>query len=57
MADVWPDEHPFSQCAHCGAGFEPEVNYPVVTRGGGAEQLELYSFCDDECMRAWADGD
>lgn len=57
MSDSWPAEHPFGACAHCGAAFEPDVSYPVVTRGGGDRKLELYSFCDEECRQVWDDED
>lgn len=53
MSDRWTGDHPFGTCANCGDAFEPEVSYPVVTRDGGDGELELYSFCDEECMRAW----
>lgn len=57
MTERTSDEHPFGVCAHCGAAFEPDVSYPVVTRGGGDRELELYSFCDEGCQRAWDGAD
>lgn len=53
MEDSLPEEHPFVVCANCGDPFVPDVSYPVVTRGGGDRELELYSFCDEACMHAW----
>lgn len=53
MVDRWTDDHPFGACAHCGDAFERDVSYPVATRGGGDQEIELYSFCDDACMQAW----
>jgi hypothetical protein len=53
MAANWSEGHPFATCANCGDAFETDVSYPVVTRGGGDRELELYSFCDEECRRTW----
>lgn len=51
------NQHPFRECAHCGASFEPGVSYPVETCEGPDGQLELYSFCDEACRAAWAGDD
>lgn len=43
----------FDACSRCGAAFEPDVRYPTVTREASDGRLELYSFCDAECLAAW----
>lgn len=53
MAADQIDRHPFGACANCGSPFEPEVSYPVETLEGADGDLELYSFCDDDCRSAW----
>lgn len=44
---------PFGTCAHCNTALEPGERYPVETRGEPDGELELYSFCDEACRRAW----
>lgn len=55
MASATGDGHPFEGCANCGASFEHGVSYPVETREGPDGELELHSFCDEDCRAAWAD--
>lgn len=50
------DSGPFGSCANCGKQFEPNVTYPVETREAADGTLQLYSFCDDDCQRAWQAG-
>lgn len=51
-----PTEHPSGSCTNCGAPFELNVSYPVVTRqeDGG---LAYYSFCDRGCKTEWVAAD
>lgn len=46
------ETHPFEACAHCGNRFELGVDYPVTSRRESGD-LVFYSFCDEECQRAW----
>lgn len=57
MDDRWTVDRPFAACANCGDAFEREVSYPVVTRANGNQTVELYSFCDAACRRAWEASD
>lgn len=47
-------EHPFGACANCGKPFQLGVEYPVTTSVQEGE-LEVYSFCDEDCMAEWED--
>lgn len=40
-------------CANCGDRLQLNEWCPVVTRTDGDGNLQLYSFCDEECMAAW----
>lgn len=51
-----PSLHPSEACANCGEPFELNVSYPVVTRQRG-DELEFYSFCDDDCRSSWEAAD
>ncbi|MFB6166294.1 MAG: hypothetical protein ABEJ31_14130 [Haloarculaceae archaeon] len=44
---------PFDACAHCGAPFQPEVRYPATLASGADDEVQLLSFCDATCRRAW----
>lgn len=57
MDDRLTVDRPFAACANCGDTFEREVSYPVVTRANGNQTVELYSFCDAACRRAWEAND
>lgn len=45
--------HPFDTCASCERAFKSGVAYPVETRVRPDGELELYSFCDEECRQSW----
>lgn len=45
----------FDACDHCGEPFERDTTYPVLTTADDEGSMELYSFCDDECLSAWHD--
>lgn len=42
----------FDACDECGRPFEPNTTYPVLTASDDGA-MELYSFCDDECLATW----
>lgn len=46
-------ETTFETCDYCGGSFEYDVSYPVVTCRDESGDVELYSFCDEECQQAW----
>lgn len=50
MPDVW--DHPLNRCANCGQSFEYDVEYPVTTRVEDGE-IQVYSFCDEDCQAEW----
>jgi hypothetical protein len=52
MTMTGTDDTVFTACAYCGASFQSNVEYPVVTTQKDGE-LKLYSFCDEECRTAW----
>ena len=47
----------FDTCDFCDEPFEQDTTYPVLTTADDEGSMELYSFCDDECLSAWHDGD
>lgn len=40
-------------CANCGDRLELDEWCPVVTRTDDEGNLQLYSFCDEDCMVSW----
>lgn len=46
-------ENPFGVCASCGSTLFHGREYPVSTKLDDDGNLELYSFCDDECQSTW----
>ncbi len=49
------DDRPFSECAHCGAAFDLGTSYPVVVEEAADGGVDLHSFCDESCKRAWVE--
>lgn len=47
-----PENHSFETCANCGTPFQSDVTYPAVTRRDDGD-VNVYSFCDQECQAAW----
>lgn len=45
----------FENCAHCGTELSVNEWHPTVTTTDEQGELEVYSFCDDECKEAWSD--
>jgi len=54
VEDAAPE--PFEACAHCGRRLRRGVRYPATAENAPDRELQLYSFCDEECQRAWRDG-
>lgn len=50
------ESFPFESCVHCELPFQRNVSYPAVTRQENGD-VDLYSFCDEECREAWAADD
>jgi hypothetical protein len=48
---------PFHEvCAACGAPLTDGEWHPVVSERSDGEH-RFFSFCDEDCQTAWADGD
>lgn len=43
----------FIACDYCDAPFEVDTRYPVTVREDADGNVQLYSFCDEECQKAW----
>ena len=43
----------FDACDHCGEPFETNTTYPVLTPEDDADTMQVYSFCDDQCLSSW----
>lgn len=50
------ESFPFESCANCETPFHQDVSYPAVTRQENGD-IDLYSFCDEECREASAADD
>lgn len=53
MTSEGADQNLFDTCAYCGDSFKPNVTYPVATRTNSDGDLEVYSFCDEDCKASW----
>lgn len=53
MTDSGSDQLEFVACDHCRSSFDIDVRYPVSAHEGPDGDLELYSFCDEDCQQAW----
>lgn len=42
-----------TRCDYCGAHLEAGIRYPTLTVDGEDESLSIFTFCDEECKRAW----
>lgn len=43
----------FDACATCGAPFEQDERYPVRTDTDEDGRVQVYSFCDEDCLEEW----
>lgn len=48
------EESPFpEECMYCGTPLDEEVRYPTITVDGENGDLNIYTFCSEECKGKW----
>lgn len=43
----------FTSCATCGTPFEQDERYPVRTDTDDDGNVQVNSFCDEDCLEEW----
>lgn len=49
------DDRVFTECATCGASFERDERYPARADRDDDGNVQIHSFCDEDCLAEWAD--
>lgn len=48
------EESPFpSECDYCGTSLKEEVRYPTTTIDMEDGDIEIFTFCSEECKEQW----
>lgn len=47
------DDEPLTECAACGAPFDPSDWHPVAAVVDQAGEFHLFAFCSVECRQTW----